>query len=101
MQTTHKAFSEFWPSGLPDFTEILQDALENFPFFRYDRDNTMERWGKTQKWKKPLSLPFFHPQKAATCAWLFAPITGPVCAAGVHAGPWENWKKRPCCFFQT
>ena len=96
-----KPSASFGSSVTLDFTEILQDALENFPFFRYDRDNTMERWGKTQKWEKPLSLPFFHPQKARICPWLFAPITRPVCAAVVHPSPWENWKKRPFCFSQT
>ena len=77
-----KPSARFGSSVTLDFTDILQDALENFPFFRYDRDNTMERWGKTQKWKKPLSLPFFHPQKAGTCAWLLALLKGPVWPVG-------------------
>ena len=54
-----KPSASFGSSVTLDFMEILQDALENFPFFRYDRDNTMERWGKTQKWEKPLSLLLF------------------------------------------
>ena len=43
--------ASFGSSVTLDFTEILQDALENFPFFRYDRDNTMERWGKRRNGK--------------------------------------------------
>ena len=54
-----KPSASFGSSVTLDFTEILQDALENSPFFRYDRDNTMERWGKTQKLEKPLSLLLF------------------------------------------
>src|SRR5699024_522926 len=32
-------------------------------------------------------------QKAATYAWLFAPLKGPVCAKGVHAAPCKNSEK--------
>ena len=32
-------------------------------------------------------------QKAATCAWLFALLKGPVCAKGVHADPCKTSKK--------
>ena len=34
-----------------------------------------------------------NPQKAATCAWLFALLKGQVCAKGVHAAPCKNSKK--------
>jgi len=34
-------------------------------------------------------------QKAAACAWLFAPIKEQVCAKGVHAVPCKNSKKWP------
>ena len=34
-----------------------------------------------------------NPQKAATCAWLFALLKGQVCAKGVHTAPCKNSKK--------
>ena len=51
--------------------------------------------------KRLLALPFIHLQKAATCAWLFAPLKGQVCAKGVHADPWKNSKKWPEATFST
>ncbi|RHO54615.1 hypothetical protein DW094_09220 [Ruminococcaceae bacterium AM07-15] len=38
-------------------------------------------------------LPLNNLQKPATCAAVFAPIKGPVCAEGVHADPCKNSKK--------
>ncbi|WP_204752458.1 hypothetical protein, partial [Intestinimonas butyriciproducens] len=45
-----------------------------------------------------LILILINLQKAATCAWLFAPLKGPVCAKGVHAAPCENSQKWTCHF---
>ena len=45
-----------------------------------------------------LILILINLQKAATCAWLFAPLKGPVCAKGVHAAPCENSQKWICHF---
>ena len=39
------------------------------------------------------ALSLINLQKAATCAWLFAPLKGQVCAKGVHAAPCKNSKK--------
>ena len=47
------------------------------------------------------ALPRINSQKAATCAQLFAPIKGPVCAKGVRAAPCKNAKKWLCRFFDT
>ncbi len=43
--------------------------------------------------KRSFTLPFTNPQKATTCAWLFALIQGQVYAEGVHAAPCKNSKK--------
>ena len=50
--------------------------------------------------KRSFALPFINSQKAATCAWLFAPIKGQVCAEGVHAAPCKNSKKWPKPLFR-
>ena len=41
-----------------------------------------------------------NPQKAATCAWLFALLKGQVCAKGVHTAPCKNSKKWPKPLFR-
>ncbi|RHT73579.1 hypothetical protein DW741_03350 [Ruminococcaceae bacterium AM28-23LB] len=41
-----------------------------------------------------------NPQKAATCAWLFALLKGQVCAKGVHTAPCKNSKKGPKPLFR-
>ena len=102
----HRAWQRIKPSasfGCPDYRTLRIFYRMHWKISLFSAMIEIIPWrdGENAEMGKPLSLPFFHPQKAGTCAWLFAPITGPVCAAGVHPGPWENWKKRPCCFFQT
>ena len=43
--------------------------------------------------KKPFALPLINLQKTATCASIFAPLKGQVCAKGVHEDPCKNSKK--------
>ena len=45
--------------------------------------------------KRGFSFPFINPQKAATCAWLFALLKRQVCAKDVHAAPCKNSNKWP------
>ena len=55
---------------------------------------------KTYITKRVVRLTPINPQKAATCAWLFALLKGQVCAKGVHTAPCKNSKKWPKPLFR-
>ena len=55
---------------------------------------------KTYITKKVVRPTPINPQKAATCAWLFALLKGQVCAKGVHTAPCKNSKKWPKPLFR-